>query len=374
LNLQINAGAVGTNELADNAVTTEKIADNAVNMSKISQVSCASGYALVSIGGGSYNCIPINATQGVINGSGSAGQVAFFTASNTITGSNNLYWDNANSRLGINVIGTPAYTLHVNGTARIMNILDMNNANIQNINHLIIADPGAVEGLGWYGTAAGWVIDVSPLDRSNADGNLNLYGTSNNIIAWRPTYIYTSATPQLVINSTGTTAQFILQTSNIVRGNITADNSGNVYITPGNYLVVSSGNVGIGTTSPGEKLEVAGNVKITGSRIKNSAGYGIVQTDATDWLRINPDSQYPAIALYKPVAIGTGGLAIGEWSQQPSGVLKVTQSAYLATAGGNVGIGTTNPLNKLEVVGTTNITSAGTMFYVDANGNIWVKL
>jgi hypothetical protein len=41
---------------------------------------------------------------------------------------------------------------------------------------------------------------------------------------------------------------------------------------------------------------------------------------------------------------------------------------------GNVGIGTINPLNKLEVVGTTNITSAGTMFYVDANGNVWVKL
>jgi hypothetical protein len=154
-----------------------------------------------------------------------------------------------------------------------------------------------------------------------------------------------------------------------------------------NYLIKRSGtgigqsiiydtetNVGIGTTNPGEKLEVAGNVKITGSRIKNSAGYGIVQTDATDWLRINPDSQYPAIALYNPVAIGTGGLAIGEWSQQPSGVLKVTQSAYLATAGGNVGIGTTNPLNKFEVVGTTNITSAGTMFYVDANGNVWVKL
>jgi len=135
-----------------------------------------------------------------------------------------------------------------------------------------------------------------------------------------------------------------------------------------NYLIKRSGagigqsiiyddgsKVGIGTTNPGEKLEVAGNVKITGSRIKNSAGYGIIQTDATDWLRINPDSQYPAIALYNPVAIGTGGLAIGEWSQQPSGVLKVTQSAYLATAGGNVGIGTTSPGEKLELVSGGNI-------------------
>ncbi|GIW64534.1 MAG: hypothetical protein KatS3mg092_0467 [Patescibacteria group bacterium] len=81
----------------------------------------------------------------------------------------------------------------------------------------------------------------------------------------------------------------------------------------------------------------------------NSAGYKILQANATNWLRINDAQQFPAIALYKPVAIGTGGLAVGEWSQQPQGVLKVTQSAYLATSGGNVGIGTTNPNSKLQI-------------------------
>jgi len=130
--------------------------------------------------------------------------------------------------------------------------------------------------------------------------------------------------------------------------------------------VAAGGNVGIGTTAPGEKLEVTGNIKITGSRIKNSAGYGIVQTNATDWLRINPDSNYPAIALYKPVAIGTGGLAVGEWSQQSSGILKVTKSAYLATAGGNVGIGTTGPTAKLDVRGPAYI--EGNYLHVKSEG------
>jgi hypothetical protein len=114
LNLQINAGAVGTNELADSAVTTAKIADRNVTLAKLNQTSCPAGQALQSIGGGTYTCIQINATQGVINGSGLSGQVAFFTASNTISGSNNLYWDNTSTRLGIGT-NSPSYRLTVSG-------------------------------------------------------------------------------------------------------------------------------------------------------------------------------------------------------------------------------------------------------------------
>jgi hypothetical protein len=167
------------------------------------------------------------------------------------------YYDRDNSARYLDPSGT-SYI----GAMSMYGTLSMNNYDVSGANSFGVNDPGAGEGLVFGGTAAGWVIDVSPLDRSNNDGNLNLYGTANNIIAWRPTYIYTSATPQLVINSTGTTAQFILQTSNTVRGNMTADNSGNVYITPGNYLIVPSGNVGIGTTSPSSKLEVSGDIEI----------------------------------------------------------------------------------------------------------------
>lgn len=117
-------------------------------------------------------------------------------------------------------------------------------------------------------------------------------------------------------------------------------------------MLTVGGNTGIGTTDvPGEKLEVAGNIKITGDSIKNFQGLSVIETNKSDWLRINPDQSYPLIALYKSVAIGTGGLAIGEWAQLAQGQLKVTSSAYLATNEGNVGIGTMTPQSKLEVNG-----------------------
>ncbi|WP_437275939.1 hypothetical protein WME90_32450 [Sorangium sp. So ce375] len=92
------------------------------------------------------------------------------------------------------------------------------------------------------------------------------------------------------------------------------------------YLLVNGG------------LEVAGDAQVTGSRIKNKSGLGMLQANADDCLRVNPDSHYPFTAIYKSVAIGTGGLAIGDWSQQPEGNLKVTGSSYI---GGVLSFGAT---------------------------------
>lgn len=121
--------------------------------------------------------------------------------------------------------------------------------------------------------------------------------------------------------------------------------------TTGTLMTIQdNGNVGIGTTTTvTEKLEVSGNIKILGARLKSKDGYGMLEADKIDWLRINPDESYSKIALYKPVAIGTGGLAIGEWTEQSPGVLKVTKSAYFATTDGKVGIGTLEPREILDV-------------------------
>jgi len=53
--------------------------------------------------------------QNSLTGSGSAGQVTFWTSASNVSGDNGLFWDNTNKRLGIGTT-TPGYPLEVVGT------------------------------------------------------------------------------------------------------------------------------------------------------------------------------------------------------------------------------------------------------------------
>jgi hypothetical protein len=81
----------------------------------------------------------------------------------------------------------------------------------------------------------------------------------------------------------------------------------------------SGTNVGIGTTSPTQKLEVAGNVNASIYYDRDNSGFYLDPT-------------------------GTSIITN----------LQATGSAYLATSTGAVGIGTTSPTQKLEVAGNIN--------------------
>lgn len=55
-------------------------------------------------------------STGTITGSGAAGQVTIFSGASSITGTNNLFWDTSNLRLGINT-NTPGAALDIHSTA-----------------------------------------------------------------------------------------------------------------------------------------------------------------------------------------------------------------------------------------------------------------
>ena len=111
----------------------------------------------------------------------------------------------------------------------------------------------------------------------------------------------------------------------------------------------TSGNVGIGTTAPNDKLEISGNLRFTGANpyitassyfIAPGGAYfnsGTVYTKAQIQARGGIADDGGVLELNDDVNIGAGDL-------------------YVVNSSGNVGIGTTAPTVKLDVVGGLNIT------------------
>jgi hypothetical protein len=120
------------------------------------------------------------------------------------------------------------------------------------------------------------------------------------------------------------------------------DNSlaGTVYQWDGSTFAFPNGNIGIGTTSPGTKLEVNGGA--TGNNIARftTGGTG----GGTRGLTMYSDSSQVKLQ----VSDNAGG--IGTWA-----------FLNLNPDGGNVGIGTTNPIYKLQIAGSTYV-NGGTLF------------
>ena len=129
---------------------------------------------------------------------------------------------------------------------------------------------------------------------------------------------------------------------------------------PGTGIWNSSGNVGIGTTSPDQKFAILGT-------IGNPATSGSTQNGI---MRITNTNDFSVLD------IGMRGVTSGVWLQSTNrSDLSLNNPLLLNPNGGNVGIGTTNPLAALSVGSTsqfqvnstgaiaaaTGITSSGTI-------------
>ena len=134
------------------------------------------------------------------------------------------------------------------------------------------------------------------------------------------------------------TTSYINESSGL---NIVAGNTRSLNLAGGTGIdmtITSAGNVGIGTTNPGQKLEVTGEIGI----FKGSSTWEeMIRLGRADFFRYN--------SIY---SVSGSGTSSGMQFRIHDGVTATSQQTRMTIMGdGNVGIGTTGPVAKLDVVG-----------------------
>jgi hypothetical protein len=247
-----------------------------------SQISRLAGIIATSGGGGG----------GTITGGGASGQVTFWDAATNITGSNNLFWNNAQTRLGIGT-NTPTTTLDVRGE------LSINVPSISGGRESILTAKVSDNATDVFGIANGtstnlrFIPTFYAYSNDNYSGlilrgltssagdsgsspliNLQVYRTDSttnpnngifSAIATRPilaisngvgtTYAQIFATGNLVLQNGGTftddnTNRLQVQGSTLLNGNVTFSSS------TGMFWDATNSRLGIGTNAPSRQLVI----------------------------------------------------------------------------------------------------------------------
>jgi hypothetical protein len=176
-----------------------------------------------------------------------------------------------------------------------------------------------------------------------------------------------TTSPNRLLTVAGTTSGLIaLNASSYRNTTIGSDSVGNFIVyddTASSYRMVinSSGNVGIGTTTPQRKLDV-----ISGAN--NFVSVGIDAVAVGQWAGLHFGYAEGANNLYRKSAIvfertdltsnnAQGKVHILNGPQGNADSATLADSKLTIAENGNVGIGTTNPLYKLDVNGTGRFSS-----------------
>ncbi len=254
---------------------------------------CSTGQVLTSDAStGLVSCVAASGLSGVISGSGTTNNLTKFTGTASV--GNSIIYDSG-SAVGIGTTTPGNYKLNVNGNTLINGNLD---------------------------------LPVSSTISSNGVGTFTLTNPAD--------------AGQILFN-TGSTAGYISKINIAGRGTGT----GIQFFTRSNEImrVSDDGNVGIGTTTPAQKLHVNGPATGYGQGVPASSGttqYGI--------LRLTPGEAYAGETLDFGMNVATPSTYA--WIQSTNtGNLAANYNLALNPNGGNVGIGTTAPSYLLDVNG-----------------------
>jgi hypothetical protein len=283
-----------------------------------------------------------------VTGTGTSGQVAYFTGTSAISGESNLFWDASNDKLGIGT-NTPATTLEVNGV-------------------------GLFSGTSLAGNTKNGVYILDQSIISLAGGNSRVLNIQSQTLS---IFTGTSYTEKVKVFENG---NVVISTSPVDAG-FKLDVNGTGRFVNGVNMATTSGNVGIGTSSPANKLQVNVNSNDTSGFADASYPLHLKNTSTT----VNS-----YVGIYFGGGFGVGATIESQFvspSTSSEGTLKFAtrnSSGNLAermriTSGGNVLIGTTTDSGgnrKLQVNGETRTSLIDSEEIIVTLGalNAWVNV
>ena len=283
-----------------------------------------------TIGSGTYTYTLPSATgtlaltSNIPTVSGASGQVAFFNGTSSITGSNNLYWDSTNSKLGV---GTGVTTLNA-----ILTLYTTSAAN--------------------QIKAAGTAPAITFSDGISSSTYAGVYGVAT---AANHFVTGTAAGDMAIANQSATAGAIVFGTGTTERMRMT-----------------SAGTFSIGNTNTTYNLDVTGTGRFTssvtaGQGLFTSSSFPLDLTANTNNYGIRLTSvQAPTLLLYSTYntannrnwGVFTNSQVFGDFDIRQSNAkdgdmtngANSTSRLYIGNTG-NVGIGTSSPSYKLSVVG-----------------------
>ena len=332
---------------------------------------------------------------GTLTGSGVAGQVSFFNGTQVLAGNNNLFWDNTNSRLGINTT-TPGQPLDIHSTGN--TLVQLNNTTTANSNISFQNQNVAKWRVGNVYNAGANSFDIlnattstTALSISNTTNQITLISQLNGTSA---DFSSSVSALELLLDSVGTaSATFVKNTSGtgvISTGSnqigfnlnnaffITSDNKGcsifsfNHSSSTYTYTLPSANGTMALTSDLSSYLPLAGGT-LTGQLYINPTNTGIIGLDVASNTTIIRSDNLEGFKRQLEIVMGSGTLV--QLTAKGYGANYGTDLAfYTATTGGTnaspgiyitgtnnrVGIKTGTPAYDLDVAGTFGVLSAAT--------------
>lgn len=290
---------------------------------------------------------------------GSAGQIQFNQGGN-LQADSALNWDNTTKQLGIGTASPEARIEIEGGRLRIdgntsSGVLELENE-LGDINYVF--------------TGANNDRNGALVLRTNNSKDILLEGGNVGI---------GTASPQRVLHVSDPVATIILEDEDNppdlrkrfisvgATGSMTFGKFTDAYATTYHMAIMNDGKVGIGTTTPGEKLDVFSNASGVTTNIRNynsSTGTSSAAAFTANTATSNAYAQLVQVEGAFPYAQlnfgagNTGGGAILTWGANPLVFGTNGAEAMRISSAGNAGIGTTAPDSKLHVRSTVTGSSA----------------